>query len=701
MLQTTSSQKNSKTELDYNSSNIKLINTAFMSVLKFSFISMITITAISSILQTPVLAIAQTISDDPVIIAQQYLDKSTIKHSFKIPKTLQEAKDFLSTKKYENGSSLGMIKVNVGNKTLDIPISLDLTIDETKVNEQVSQSQKAMLQDFLRAKTNLTDANLQSQENTFGLDYNPVEASSNFTVDELNAGINENSTGSVKISSVIYTVEKTTPEAKQLQKDNKSTTKKSKVVKNKSEIISQDLIELIEPTEDTKVKVLAQAVETKQGIERKKKEISIGKENQKIKDINIKKTKILQKQKAKEIKKLIKDGKKSQIKVEDVYALGEESRLLGLEIIIPKLPPVIASQKIVIDESQAKASVKIDESKALNYKEEVSFLEGLLKIGSISADAFSPEQNNVSINHAKPTTHYGTSLDLYGGNTNNGADIDVWKSSGSWNQKFYLYSDDTIRIAGKCVDLSGSNISYGTRIQLWDCNNSGAQKWVYDTEGLIRLKANTAWCLDTYTGNQGYKIFLAQCGSTGYTEGWRAGDYEMRIYSRRGSSNILKDIGHAFVGVAKYNKYNWINEYSTYSLWPDPKDTDDSNNYYKNFQAQWNQIEVGDKKSSDWWDSIQVNKTNDMDDGYNATQFANYTNPLIAYWQKNITSAEYSNIINYKYFNGQSNYLLQGNVCTNYSVDFWNNYNGKYIGTFREVAFPIDLYNKLVTTQVY
>ncbi len=100
----------------------------------------------------------------------------------------------------------------------------------------------------------------------------------------------------------------------------------------------------------------------------------------------------------------------------------------------------------------------------------------------IEVSAFVPQQYDVRASHAKAFTSYGTSLDLFNGSTNNGATVGLWYRSTAWNQNINFFSDDTIRIAGKCLDASSGNNPYNyAKVHLWDCFGGSNQKWSYDT----------------------------------------------------------------------------------------------------------------------------------------------------------------------------------------------------------------------------
>jgi hypothetical protein len=60
-------------------------------------------------------------------------------------------------------------------------------------------------------------------------------------------------------------------------------------------------------------------------------------------------------------------------------------------------------------------------------------------------------------------------------------------------------TDGTIRALGKCLDVSGGSTADGAQVQLWTCNGSGAQRWtVTAARDIVNPQANK--CLDV-TGN--------------------------------------------------------------------------------------------------------------------------------------------------------------------------------------------------------
>jgi hypothetical protein len=210
--------------------------------------------------------------------------------------------------------------------------------------------------------------------------------------------------------------------------------------------------------------------------------------------------------------------------------------------------------------------------------------------------------------------------------------------------------------------------------------------------------------MDAASGEQGSGLLLYKCGSTSYTEGWRGGENEMRIYSARYSGNFpnpLGNIGHTFVGVAKYDRYNYIYCYTTFSLWPEfsiGKDNDSSNNNQTS--------ECNDKSNRGWWDDVHVNGIEEYGIGLTMTSTNNFTYPngtsnYFSYWQKNITQNQYADMMNTGYQPPYTQYnVIPGftwNVCTSYSAWLWNKYGGAYT----PLAGPNLMYYQFLSTAYY
>src|SRR5260221_384076 len=74
-------------------------------------------------------------------------------------------------------------------------------------------------------------------------------------------------------------------------------------------------------------------------------------------------------------------------------------------------------------------------------------------------------------------------VDIWGGGTADGTNIDEWQCSGLWNQAFRVDSlgNGTVRLvnptSNKCVDVDLAGSADGTNIKLYTCNGSGAQSF--------------------------------------------------------------------------------------------------------------------------------------------------------------------------------------------------------------------------------
>ncbi len=150
--------------------------------------------------------------------------------------------------------------------------------------------------------------------------------------------------------------------------------------------------------------------------------------------------------------------------------------------------------------------------------------------------------------------------------------------------------------------------------------------------------------------------------------------------------------------MAKYSRYNSIDYLTTYSLWPDPRDTDNQNNLSWNDNGYITK-ELNDKSNRGWWDNVQVNNNNDMNDAYRGGQKNDFYSVAMTFWAKNITKSQYDSINNGQYDIGSSSYGVSGYVCTNYSRLLWLKYSGKWLYDVNQ--FPYDLYNALYSSQNY
>ena len=508
--------------------------------------------------QTPLMAVAQTVIDDPLVIAQNYIDQEQTTVSFKKLKSLQSTIVYL-LKQNPVGSNVVLYgNVNLENVALELPFY-------STTNTSATETQNA----FVTAKNNLLDNIIKAKKENYTQPISVGET--DITITELTSKLKNLETAvdiaknnnKLAITKVNFTVNKTN--SLYNQTTNKLDLKKIEKTKDTStdkdqdkDILAEDIAttDTQKPTERQKQDILKQAQETKEGIARKAREAIIGETQKLEKDKKVKEFKKQQKLKKLEIAKKLKTQNKSNYKLlgngittEDIYALGDDAKELGLSLTIPKteaekLLPIVDTQTIPtinitkIEQESTDATKIARDNLLLDLMENVgsnigSTFAKVTGFDSITASAFYPEQQNVQIYHSTPTYHQGTGIALMGASNYNGNQFVTYTSNTGWNQLLYMNSDDTIRVGGRCLDLKNGNKSNRSVIQLWDCNGGNNQKWVYDTEGRIRLKADTNWCIDNDYGNVNALVYLNGCGS--YTETFRAGEYEMRIYSRRGN----------------------------------------------------------------------------------------------------------------------------------------------------------------------
>jgi type 1 glutamine amidotransferase len=106
----------------------------------------------------------------------------------------------------------------------------------------------------------------------------------------------------------------------------------------------------------------------------------------------------------------------------------------------------------------------------------------------------------------------GKCVDVQGGNSADGTQIQLWTCNGSGAQQWTLPGDGTLRALGKCLDVSGSGTANGTKIQLWNCNGTGAQQWTPGSNGSL-VNPQSGKCLDAegVSSADGTRLHLWSC----------------------------------------------------------------------------------------------------------------------------------------------------------------------------------------------
>ncbi|MEV1096599.1 PQQ-dependent sugar dehydrogenase [Streptomyces sp. NPDC049952] len=114
----------------------------------------------------------------------------------------------------------------------------------------------------------------------------------------------------------------------------------------------------------------------------------------------------------------------------------------------------------------------------------------------------------------------GKCVDVAGGATADGTQIQLYTCNGTAAQKWTVGTDDTLRALGRCMDVSGAGTADGTKIQLYGCNGSGAQKWTPQADGTLKNPASGK-CLDAegVSSADRTRLHLWTCG-TGANQKW-------------------------------------------------------------------------------------------------------------------------------------------------------------------------------------
>lgn len=122
-------------------------------------------------------------------------------------------------------------------------------------------------------------------------------------------------------------------------------------------------------------------------------------------------------------------------------------------------------------------------------------------------------------------------LDDLNRSTTNGTRMVIWTcNTADPAQKFSRYSDNTIRIYGKCVDVYQASKSPGAEIDLYTCNGGANQVWTTGTNAKVSLNdlvsKQSGYCLDDLSSKTANASVtdLYPCNGTGaQVWGWNTG----------------------------------------------------------------------------------------------------------------------------------------------------------------------------------
>lgn len=116
-------------------------------------------------------------------------------------------------------------------------------------------------------------------------------------------------------------------------------------------------------------------------------------------------------------------------------------------------------------------------------------------------------------------------VDIAGGSTANGTQIQQWTCNGSGAQSFVPQDAGGGKVklvspaSSKCLDISASGTADGTKVQLWTCNGTAAQSFGVEDlgAGFSRLRnLNSGKCLDVNANGlaDGVKVQLWTCNGS-------------------------------------------------------------------------------------------------------------------------------------------------------------------------------------------
>ncbi|MEA9578472.1 ricin-type beta-trefoil lectin domain protein [Xanthomonas nasturtii] len=106
-------------------------------------------------------------------------------------------------------------------------------------------------------------------------------------------------------------------------------------------------------------------------------------------------------------------------------------------------------------------------------------------------------------------------LDIAGFSSENGATIQLWDSLNAANQAWYFSNSSIIVSGGKVLDVAGASSSNGARLQLYDNLRGGNQIWKY-TPSTGQIQVSTGRCLDVagFDNTPGAPVQLWDCSNS-------------------------------------------------------------------------------------------------------------------------------------------------------------------------------------------
>ncbi len=132
----------------------------------------------------------------------------------------------------------------------------------------------------------------------------------------------------------------------------------------------------------------------------------------------------------------------------------------------------------------------------------------------LAVSAFSTGQTYTLVN-----PNSGKALDIAGGSTADGANVQIWTRNGTGAQQWRLEDNNNGTyslinpVSGKALDVNRSGTNDGANVQLWSRNGSGAQQWRLnqvsgDVYTLINANSNKALDVFAAATNDGSNVAI-------------------------------------------------------------------------------------------------------------------------------------------------------------------------------------------------
>ncbi|MEV7230401.1 MULTISPECIES: family 16 glycosylhydrolase [Polymorphospora] len=112
-------------------------------------------------------------------------------------------------------------------------------------------------------------------------------------------------------------------------------------------------------------------------------------------------------------------------------------------------------------------------------------------------------------------------IDVPGGNSVDGARLQLWTCNGTAAQQWTAPGDGTLRALGKCMDVAWGSSANGAAIQLANCSGNPAQQFVLSAAGdLVNPQANKCVDVSAWNSADGTPLQLWECNG-GANQKWR------------------------------------------------------------------------------------------------------------------------------------------------------------------------------------